>query len=204
MSAHDPSTTVPASSTPEAADAVARAYLAEAARGFRALQAQADAALAQCEDVDLWTALDPEANSIGVLVRHVAGNLRSRFTGFPAEDGEKPWRMRDGEFVARPDLSRAALEAEWRDGWQALHDAVAALAPEALLAPATIRGERTTVLQALERATRHVAGHVGQIVLLAKHRRGAAWRTLSIPRGGSAAFEARLRAASGAGDAGAG
>ena len=197
MSGPTASTSVPAASPaePGASDlVVARACLDEAVRGFRALQAQAEGALAQCDDADLWVTLDAEANSIGVLVRHVAGNLRSRFTSFPIEDGEKPWRDREGEFAVRPELARAALEAEWRAGWQALYDALAALAPEALLAPATIRGERSTVLQAIGRATRHVAGHVGQIVLLARHRRGAAWRTLSIPRGGSAEFDARMRA----------
>ena len=176
-----------------AAGSVGALFLAETARGFHALQNLAEDAVAQVADADLWHVTDAEANSIGVLMRHVAGNLRSRFTGFPHADGEKPDRDRDDEFVAHPELSRQALEDEWRAGWACLHAALAALGPDDLLAPTAIRGERTTVLQALERATRHVAQHAGQIVLLARQRRGAAWRTLSIPRGASRAYDAAHR-----------
>jgi len=188
------STSVPASGAAGAAsDALATLYLAELARGFHALQQLAEDAIAQVADADLWHATDAEANSIGVLMRHVAGNLRSRFTGFPTEDGEKATRERDDEFVPHPELSRQALEDEWRAGWGCVHAAVAGLAPADLLAPTHIRGEPTTVLQALERATRHLAQHAGQIVLLARQRRGSAWRTLSIPRGASRAYDAALR-----------
>lgn len=180
---------------PAAADALARAYLAEVARGFAALERQADAAIAQLDDAELWAPLDAEANGVGVLMRHLAGNFRSRFTDFLSTDGEKPDRDRDGEFLARPELPRAALAAEWRAGWACAHAAVAALAPADLTRTVHVRGEAMDVVAALGRATRHAAWHVGQIVLLARHRRGAAWRTLSIPRGESAAWTAAFRAA---------
>lgn len=176
-----------------AADALARAYLAETTRGLVALRRQAADALAQLPDDMLWTPLDPESNSAGVIVRHMAGNLRSRFTDFLATDGEKPTRDRDDEFVGHPELGRAALMAEWAAGWACIEGSVAALAPAQLLDSVVIRGEPLTVLEALERAVRHAAGHVGQLVLLAKHHAGPAWRTLSIPRGQSAAYEAEHR-----------
>ena len=161
---------------------VAHAYLAEAVDGLRALKAQADAAIAQLPDDDLGRRLDPDSNSIEVLVRHVAGNMRSRWTDFLTADGEKPDRDRDAEFEDAPALGRAALLAEWEAGWRCCLDAVAALGPDDLLRVVRIRGERVTALRAIERATRHYAAHVGQIVFLAKHLRGPAWRTLSIPR----------------------
>lgn len=164
---------------------VARAYLAEAFDGLRALKAQADGAIAQLPDDALGRRPDPESNSVAVIVRHVGGNMRSRWTDFLTADGEKPDRDRDGEFEDTPASSRAALLAEWEAGWRCCLDAVAALGPDDLLRTVRIRGEELTALRALERATRHYAAHVGQIVFLAKHLRGSAWRTLSIPRAAS-------------------
>ena len=160
-------------------------YLEEARAGFRALRRDAEAALAQLGDDDLWATLDAESNSVGVIVRHLGGNLRSRWTDFLATDGEKPDRDRDAEFVVASGTTRAALMAEWGAGWSALEGTLGALSPGDLLRTITIRGERHSVVRAIERSMRHCAGHVGQIVLLAKHRRGPAWRTLSIPRGQS-------------------
>lgn len=190
-----PSTTVPQpSGSHEPADAaLARAVLAETRAGFAQLRTTAERAVAQVDDAALWRTLDAEANSIGVLLRHVGGNLRSRFTDFLGSDGEKPDRDRDAEFVARPELDRAALLAEWHAGWAALDAALGGLEPADLGRTVHIRGEPATVLQALARATRHVAQHVGQIVLLARHACGARWETLTIPRGGSAAYLAAVR-----------
>lgn len=172
---------------------LAAAYLEETVRGFAALRQQGEAALAQLPDAALWTPLDPESNSAGVIVRHMGGNLRSRFTDFLTADGEKPTRARDDEFVLHPEADREALLADWGSGWGALEATLAELTPGDLLRTVIIRGEPLTVLQALERAVRHQAGHVGQLILLAKHHAGAAWQTLSIPRGQSAAYEAEHR-----------
>jgi hypothetical protein len=139
-------------------------YLAECADGFRALKTLADGAIAQATDDDLTRAPDEESNSIAVLMRHMAGNARSRFTDFLGSDGEKPARDRDGEFTAPSTPTRAALLAEWESGWQTVFDAVATLRGEDLVRTITIRGEPHTVLRALERATRHYAQHAGQIV----------------------------------------
>lgn len=170
-----------------------RSYLAETIAGLRALEAQASKAIAQVEDADLFRQLDPEANSIAVLMRHVAGNARSRFTDFLASDGEKPTRDRDAEFESPPIATRVALLEEWRAGWRCVFDAVEALRPEDLAAVVRIRGESRSVVSALEAATRHYATHVGQIVLLAKHWRGAQWQTLSIPKRGREAGASGLR-----------
>ena len=115
-------------------------YLEEARAGFRALRRDAEAALAQLGDDDLWATLDPEANSVGVIVRHLGGNLRSRWSDFLTSDGEKPDRDRDDEFVARPAMARAALMAEWEGGWRAVEGALDALGPGDLLRTVTIRG----------------------------------------------------------------
>ncbi len=151
------------------------------------MKTQADRAIAQVADDDLFTQLDDEANSLAVLLQHVGGNLRSRFRDFLTSDGEKPDRDRDAEFVVAPETTRAGLLASWEAGWTTLLDAVDALLPSDLEKTVTIRGEPHSLVQALERALVHLAYHTGQIVLLAKHARGRDWQTLSIPRGGSAA-----------------
>jgi hypothetical protein len=171
-------------------DALARHLLEDLAASFRKQRELAERALGQVDDDAFFRALDAEANSLAVLVQHVGGNLRSRFRDFLSSDGEKPDRDRDGEFELAAGATRAAIAARWEAGWTALFDALAELAPEDLLRRVTIRGEPHTVVQALDRALAHVAQHVGQIVLLAKHWAGPAWRTLSIPRGGSRAAAA--------------
>ncbi len=158
------------------------AFLAESLAGFRTLKDQAERALAQADDRAFFASLDDGSNSLAVLVAHVAGNALSRWSDFLTSDGEKPGRDRDGEFDLVPGLSRAALMARWEAGWRTLFDAVTPLSPDDLARVVTIRGEPHTVLQALLRQTRHYAYHVGQIVQLAKHFRGADWQTLSLPR----------------------
>jgi hypothetical protein len=163
---------------------IAAGYLADIRVQFEKLKAQAERALAQVSDDQLHATLDPESNSLAVLVRHMAGNLRSRFTDFLTADGEKPDRNRDGEFEVDRPWTRAGLMADWESGWAALFATLSSLEPEDVLRDVSIRGERMTALQALNRALAHHASHVGQIVFLAKHLSGPAWRTLSLPRRG--------------------
>ncbi len=158
---------------------------------FEKLKAQADAAIAQVSDEELFTSIDPESNSIATVMRHIAGNLRSRFTDFLTSDGEKPDRHRDGEFETPAGVDRAAVMNDWESGFAVLFAALRDLAPGDLQREVFIRRHPLTEVQALDRAMTHVASHVGQIVLLAKHLRGPAWRTLSIPRGQSDTFNPR-------------
>jgi hypothetical protein len=160
---------------------------------FARLRAMAERALAQVDDAALHHAPDPESNSLAVIARHMAGNLRSRFTDFLTSDGEKPWRDRDGEFEARAALSRAELLAEWEAGWGCLAGALDALAPDDLARAVVIRGESLTVCEALARQLSHHGQHTGQIVWLAKHLAGPRWKTLSIPRGQSKAGAYRYK-----------
>ncbi len=152
----------------------------------------AEGALAQVSDEDFFRPLDVENNTLALLVKHVGGNLRSRWRDFLTSDGEKPDRDRDGEFELRDGDSRAALTALWNAGWGELESSLAALSREDLGSTVTIRGEPHSVILACERSLAHTAYHVGQIVLLAKHWRGSAWRTLSVARGGSAAFNVAM------------
>ena len=170
------------------------AFLKEATEGMRALKDQADKAIAQVSDDELLRQLDDEANSIAVVMRHVAGNIRSRWTDFLTTDGEKPNRGRDGEFEAPPSRERSAILAEWESAWGVLFSTFASLTPPDLMRTVTIRSEPHSVLRAIERQNRHYASHVGQIVLLAKHWRGSAWKTLSIPRGKSSEYLGPVRA----------
>jgi hypothetical protein len=157
---------------------------------LRRLKTLGDKALAQVPtDEALNHFLDAEANSIVVIVRHMAGNMRSRWTDFLTTDGEKPDRDRDSELELGPADTRAALTAKWEAGWRLLFAAVESLGPDDLRRTVTVRGEPHTVLQALDRQLVHYAQHVGQIVLLAKLWAGPAWRTLSIPKGESKRFE---------------
>ena len=142
-------------------------------------------------DADLAQA-PGDGNSIAVIVWHIAGNLRSRFTDFRTADGEKPWRNRDEEFMARV-VTRQELLAKWESGWSTVFDALTPLAGEDLDQTVTIRGQSVTIVDALLRSLAHTSYHVGQIVYLAKSLRGADWKTLTIPKGGSAAYNERPR-----------
>ena len=159
-------------------------YLDEARRSLRGNKRLAEGALAQVSDDEFFRALDDgESNSIAVLVKHIAGNARSRFADFLTTDGEKPWRHRDTEFEIGPTDTRAALMEAWEAGYKTVFDTIALLKPEDLARTVTIRGEAHSVMQAIHRATAHYAYHIGQLVFLAKHWRGKDWKTLSIPRG---------------------
>jgi len=163
-------------------------------REFQKTRQLCDRSIAQLSDAQLHARLDAEANSVAMLMQHLAGNMRSRWTDFLTTDGEKPWRQRDAEFEP-PALDHDGLMASWESGWQTLFDTLATLTDDDLARTITIRGEGQSVLTALTRQLAHYAGHAYQIVLLAKHLKGDAWDVLSIPRGQSAAYEAKLRAA---------
>lgn len=166
-------------------DALASHCLADLVRTYRNYKALGDNTLAQVPDADLHTLLDPDANSIAVIVKHLAGNLRSRFTDFLTSDGEKPDRNRDAEFEMPERASREEILAMWEGGWAIALGSIESLAPGDLERTVTIRGEPFLVVETLNRLATHTAYHVGQMVLLAKHFAGPAWKSLSIPKGQS-------------------
>jgi len=164
-------------------------YLKEALSLFRYYKKLAEGALAQCPDQGLFQALDEENNSIAIVVKHMVGNMRSRWTDFLASDGEKPDRNRDSEFEDQP-TTRAEILDLWDGGWNCLFTALEALSDASMTETVTIRGEAHSVMQAINRQMGHYSYHVGQIVLLAKHFAGANWKALTIPRKKSAEFNA--------------
>ena len=164
-------------------------YLDDCLLQLRKLKAQADKAIAQIDDDALFAVLDPEANSIALIMKHMAGNMRSRWTDFLTSDGEKPDRGRDREFERYASDTKEAVLAAWEDGWNRVIEAISSLRPDDFSRSVTIRGERHSVLEAINRQLTHYAAHVGQIVLLAKHYTGSAWQSLSIPRGKSREFD---------------
>ena len=160
------------------------AYLRDMARTFRNYQTLGEQAIAQvASDADLHTQIDPASNSIAVVVKHVAGNLRSRFTDFLTTDGEKPDRDRDGEFEMPARASRDEILGWWGQGWSVALASIEALRPEDLDRTIQIRKEPFAVAEALNRSITHTAYHVGQIVYLARHFTGEGWKSLSIPKG---------------------
>jgi hypothetical protein len=165
------------------------AYLQDALLQLRKLKALADGAIAQLPPGTLATPLDGETNSVAIVLKHLAGNMRSRWTDFLTTDGEKPDRHRDREFVLEGGDTPGRLLRRWEDGWATTLAAIGALGPDDLGRTVAIRGEPHTVLQAVQRQLVHYGYHVGQIVLLARHHAGPAWRSLSIPRGRSADVE---------------
>jgi Protein of unknown function (DUF1572) len=160
-------------------------YLEEIKRQFRGHKRMGEAAMAQLEDKDFFVTLDPESNSVATLVKHIAGNARSRFTDFLTSDGEKSDRFRDQEFEVSTKTTREDVMRWWTETWFHVFSTLDSLRPEDVQRTVTIRQEPHTVLQALNRALAHYAQHIGQIVFLAKHLRSAQWKTLSIARGKS-------------------
>jgi uncharacterized damage-inducible protein DinB len=163
-------------------------YLDEVRRSFRGYKRLADGGLAQLSDPDFFKAPDTESNSVAQIVKHVAGNLRSRWLDFLTTDGEKPDRHRDQEFVLIEADTRGDLMRRWEESFKIVFDNIAALKPEDFVKTVTIRGEPHTILQAMTRSVLHTAYHVGQILYLGKHLRGVAWTVLSIPKGKSEEF----------------
>ncbi|HEV3469066.1 MAG TPA: DUF1572 family protein [Pyrinomonadaceae bacterium] len=175
-----------------ATDVLGEIYLKDALERFRGTKRLGDGAAAQVSDEEFFRALDPESNSIALIMKHMAGNMRSRWTDFLTSDGEKPDRRRDSEFESEGE-DRRAIEDAWEAGWRLVFDAVGSLRPEDLTRTVTIRGEPYTVVGAVNRQLEHYGYHTGQIVFLAKHFKSSAWRSLSIPRGQSETFNAGMR-----------
>jgi hypothetical protein len=169
-------------------DDLADAYRSEVLRQLRGYKRLAEEAIAQVTDDELFATLDAEANSIAVTMKHMVGNMRSRFTSFLTSDGEKPDRHRDQEFVITAESTRAEIMPRWSEGWQLVLSTIEALQPGDMMRTVTIRQEPHSVMQALNRQLAHYAYHVGQIVFLAKHFRSSEWKSLSIPRGKSEEF----------------
>jgi hypothetical protein len=168
-------------------------FLKHALQTFRDYKKLGERALAQLSDEDLFRTIDEESNSVAVVMKHLAGNMLSRWTNFLTTDGEKPDRNRDMEFVMLPETTKAEIFAFWDRGWQCTFGAIEALTPDDLLRVVTIRGQDHTVVQAITRQIAHYASHVGQIVYLAKHYKAAEWQTLSVPKNKSAEFNAYLK-----------
>jgi hypothetical protein len=166
---------------------IAAEFLAAVINAFEANKRLADRAVEQVPDDKLHAALDAHTNSIPVMMKHVAGNLASRWTDLLTSDGEKSWRNRDGEFVDRF-ASRAELLEFWEHGWTCLLTTLKGLKREDLERTVTIRGEPHSVPLALERSLGHTCYHIGQIVQVARIHAGDKWTTLTIPRGGSEQF----------------
>ena len=166
-------------------------YVHDSLTLFRYYKALGEGAFAQVSDEQLQATLDPGMNSIAVIVKHLAGNMRSRWTDFLETDGEKPNRNRDEEFESPP-ATRGDMLALWESGWRCVFEALEPLSDADLGRTVTIRGEAHSVMQAINRQLPHYAYHIGQIVMIAKHFVSEDWRSLSIPRRGSAEFNQRV------------
>lgn len=166
-------------------------YLEESIALFRQYKKLAEGAMVQVTDEQLFTTIDQESNSIAIIVKHMAGNMRSRWTDFLTTDGEKPTRDRDSEFVDAPQ-SRDALLHLWEEGWTCVFTALTPLTDADLDRTITIRGEPHSVMQAINRQVAHYSFHIGQIIFLAKHLQGSNWKSLSIPRNRSSEFNQQV------------
>jgi hypothetical protein len=167
-------------------------YLDDALKMFRDHKKLAERAFAQLSDEEFFRTIDAESNSIAVNIKHMVGNMLSRWSDFLTTDGEKPDRNRDMEFVMLPETTREDMLAYWEKGWQCVFDALEPLGPDDLMRTVMIRGQDHTVVQAINRQIAHYAYHVGQIVYLAKHFKSNDWQTLSVPKNKSAEFNAYL------------
>lgn len=165
-------------------------YKADTLRELRRLKRLADAAASQLDDEEFFAVPVEGSNSVAVIVKHMAGNMRSRWRDFLTSDGEKPDRNRDSEFGVSQADTRDSISARWEEGWLISLEAIASLDASDFDSTVYIRGEPHTVVQAISRELTHYAYHVGQIVFAAKQSRGAKWRNLSVPRGKSAEFNA--------------
>lgn len=171
-------------------------YLKDSLSLFRYYKGLSERAMIQVGDEQLFAILDEQMNSIAVIVKHMTGNMRSRWTGFPDLDGEKPDRDRDSEFADPPDSpdSREALMRIWEDGWSCLFAALEPMSEDDMVRTTTIRGEEHSIMQCINRQVAHYAYHCGQIVFLAKYLRDKDWNCLSIPLGESTRFNRRVAA----------
>ena len=172
---------------------VGAAYLKDVVRQYRLYKGYVDKALPRVPDRDLHTELDGQSNSIAVIMKHVAGNLRSRFRDFLTADGEKPDRQRDTEFEMPDRAARDEILTWWEEAWGILFGSIEALTPADLGRTITIRGEGYLVIEALNRSIAHTASHVGQIVYLSRHFAGDNWTSLTIPKGASANIKGEFK-----------
>src|SRR2546428_2191394 len=170
-------------------DTLGATYLRDITRAFRMYKDRGERAIAQVpSDRDLHAQIDPDSNSIAIIVKHIAGNLRSRFRDFLTTDGEKPDRHRDAEFEMTDAVSREELMRWWNQGWDVVLETIESLKPGDLERKITIRKEEFLVVEALNRSCNHIAYHVGQIVYVARHMASPNWKSLTIPKGQSAEF----------------
>ena len=168
-------------------------YLEDALRTFRNYKQLAERAFAQITDEDFFRTIDEESNSIAINIKHMAGNMLSRWTDFLTTDGEKPERNRDMEFVMLPETTKEEMLTYWEKGWKVTLEAIESLTPDDLMRTVAIRGQDHTVVQAINRQMAHYAYHVGQIVYLAKHFKSSEWKSLSVPKNKSAELNAKLQ-----------
>ena len=171
---------------------LAKAYLEDITFSFRKQKEWAEQAILQLED-EFFHKPGEHSNSVAAIVKHLAGNLRSRWTDFLTSDGDKPWRDRDDEFVIGQEDTRARLLAAWQEGWDALFATLSSLGEADLLKGVTIRGEGHTVLQAIDRGLAHAAYHAGQVLYVARLVRRGEWRYITVPPGQSRQFKAQAR-----------
>lgn len=174
-------------------DAIIQNYFEDALKSFRAHKKLAEKAIAQLKDEEFFITLDEEANSVAIIMKHMAGNMLSRWTDFLTSDGEKPNRNRDMEFVIESQTTKAEMIDYWERGWACVFNALEPLRPEELEKTVKIRGEEHTLVEAINRQLTHYSYHVGQIVFLAKHFRSASWQSLSVPKNRSAEFNAQFQ-----------
>lgn len=173
-------------------ETIVQNYFEDALSSLRSGKKLADKAIAQLKDEEFFVTLDKESNSIAVIMKHMAGNMFSRWTDFLNSDGEKPNRNRDMEFVIEPETTKDDVIDYWERGWKCVFEALEPLHPEDLEKTVKIRGEEHTIVEAINRQMMHYSYHVGQIVFLAKHFRSTEWTSLSIPRNRSAEFNASM------------
>jgi hypothetical protein len=173
-------------------ESLAKHYLEDSLASLRAYKKLAEKALDQLSEDEFFITLDEEANSIAVIMKHMAGNMLSRWTDFLTTDGEKPDRNRDMEFVIEPKTGKEDVLAYWQQGWQRVFDTLESLSGADLGKKVMIRGKEHSVIQAINRQLMHYSYHIGQIVFLAKHFRSSEWKSLSIPRNKSLAFNKYL------------
>ena len=173
-------------------EAIVQNYFEDAVSSLKAYKKLADKAIAQLKDEEFFVALDEEANSVAVIMKHMAGNMFSRWTDFLTTDGEKPNRNRDMEFVMEANTSKDDMLDYWERGWACVFAAIEPLKPEDFESKVKIRGEEHTIVQAINRQLMHYSYHIGQIVFIAKHFRSTEWSSLSIPRNRSGDFNSFL------------
>ena len=173
-------------------ESIAEQYLSDALSTLRDYRKLAERAFEQISDEEFFLSLDEEANSVAVIIKHISGNMLSRWTDFLTTDGEKPDRQRDLEFVVAPETGKDEILSQWERGWACLFAALEPLTPEDFSRKVLIRGEEHSVMEAITRQLTHYSYHIGQIVFLCKHFRSQDWKSLSIPRNRSAEFNAYL------------